>query len=1754
MPVVGPRFGHTRLQRPQAVFARVPVLVPVSVNLASDLERRSYRSTARAPHPHLFNFLGPTPPTQQQQTVSVTTASGILTNQRRATQRRTTLSRLAPPTVVLPQPTQQQQTIQIVTQAVQPRRNTEQRRFPLQGWEGWLAQAEPATPTLDNFNRPDASPAGEPWVAYATETGLQIVSNTIKPVILGDAACWDVAAFPADVTVKATLVSNGSGFAGIMARCSGPKSSLNGYVAAASGNGFNGLRISRFVNAAETLLVQTNYSAVNTDVLTLRCVGTTITATVYDVNGNVKVTLSTTDSTFQNGGYVGIRFSATGDGFDNFGASAYTGLTNPALTQRLLGPRPPAVVFTGPTPLAVTTLTVKCLPQAVIRRQQAQQRASKSRLFPVPAFTQPTLPRGPSVSTTRTRPRRRLVFLGAPTVVAAPAPPTQQQQTITVALTRQSRRRGVAVLFPQPPAASTFVASPIQTNLVDNREHGLGRHHFPSSFLYAPSVLAVFPGPRVILARTRPRDTSVKLFPPTVVGAAASLYFGPQVTLAGRTRREQPRRFPLQGWTDVPVLYGGVPSGPILDNFNRANESPLSNGGQWQSPADSGSTQQMNLVSNAAVGSISTSSSAAWKAPQGADMQASVTVLALAGAGNDIGVALRAQLLNTAGTIYYEARYLQGTGWQVFRINGGVTTQVGSTILGNNIVVGDKIAGTISGSTIQVWRFDSTNSVWILIGTFTDGVITGVGSVGIRVRGTSAIVDDFTGGPFVAQQLVSVLRQPFLGPRPPMLLLPLPTATTDVVANLTQALVRREVRPRRTIYTLSPPTVTQTFAGPAVTAAKIRPRRTSHVLTPPTVVRIPSVEQLEQTIRVSLVRTRPRGTRSLLTPPVVLQTFAGPRVALVRTRPRPTRTLLIPPAAVGVFGQIYYAFPPRLARTRPRGTRSFLTPPTALQTFQAARTPFVRTRPRPTTRLLAPPPTLEPESVQIAERQIRVALVRTRPRHTVGTRLALPTALQVFTGPTVAVTKTRPRATRRFLTPPTVLQTFAGPTVKLVQTRPRHPISRLQAPTAVIPAGQVYYGPFVKTAKTRPRKTISALSPPTTLQVFRGPVETEVAVRIPVEDRRRGTHSRLSPPTVIDTVLVRYERVALVRTKPRPTTRFIGEPTVLQTFAGPVVKVVQTRPRPTTAFLLPPTVIRVPSVEQLEQTIRVSLVRVRPRPTTKTFIRPVTYPATSRITVALVSTRPRRTHSILSTPTVLQTFAAAKAQLVRPRARPTAKKLGLPTVVRVPSVEQREQTIAVRLVRTRPRSTARFIVPPLVKTFPPVVTVLTVALAGRTRADAVRRNPHPRYAGPVVIAPLPTLRQQTIQVALTRTEPRHVLSALRIATVAQTASPVESTIRTHLSRIRPRSVSAAVASPVLILGSPSQLAQTVQTTLTHTRPRPTFRRVSPPTVVRIPSVDQRLRTITTALVRTRPRPTTKFVAEPTVLRVFAGPSVALTHTRPRHTVIRLAPPTAITKPTFTGPTVVVTRTRPRSTAAAIFPPTVLNVFSGPQTHLIRTRPRPTIKALRPPTIVRVPSVEQRLRTIAAALVRTRPRPTTHRLFPIPPPRPVVTEILTQLVRARPQPTVAILLPIPPRPPERVVESVIRTTLAQPLDLRRVRSKLEAPTVVNPLPTPDETTIRVVLAVLKRIDRIRRRPHYALFPPAVVPPSAPGFVSLTDVPASAAELGDVGGDAAEVSSSFGDIAELGNTADDASSIEAVGDSRAEVTDQHGGTPL
>lgn len=193
-------------------------------------------------------------------------------------------------------------------------------------------------------------------------------------------------------------------------------------------------------------------------------------------------------------------------------------------------------------------------------------------------------------------------------------------------------------------------------------------------------------------------------------------------------------------------LQNGPLGAPILDNFNRANETPLSDGGKWSHSGPT--TNTVNLISNAAVPNGSPSQMD-WNGNGSlGDCEVYATFKTLPTTGGAVGVVLH-QLVGFTGEDAYAA-VLNGSGTTVsawILAGDGSVIPLATYTLPAAAQVGDKIGLRWKGGTLTTWYWTPARG-WQILGTFTNATAFTSGYIGIRFQSSlsSGSLDDFAGG------------------------------------------------------------------------------------------------------------------------------------------------------------------------------------------------------------------------------------------------------------------------------------------------------------------------------------------------------------------------------------------------------------------------------------------------------------------------------------------------------------------------------------------------------------------------------------------------------------------------------------------------------------------------------------------------------------------------------------------------------------------------------------------------------------------------------------------------------------------------------------------------------------------------------------------------------------------------------------------------------------------------------------------------
>ena len=200
--------------------------------------------------------------------------------------------------------------------------------------------------------------------------------------------------------------------------------------------------------------------------------------------------------------------------------------------------------------------------------------------------------------------------------------------------------------------------------------------------------------------------------------------------------------------------WGAFPTLGTIDDFNRVDESPLSDGGKWSSPMRSGIGDLRLVTNRAAAISDASGNHEAYRSDvtYGPDTECFATFPVIgttAGAENSARVHIRTdeEGAGNADGFMADAKILSGTDtWRLFRMDNDTFTQIGTTS-SLEIGAGDKMGLEGVGTTITGYR--DTGGGWGSFDSATDAAHNIAGHVGLLLeqvwRG-----DDFGGGTVVA--------------------------------------------------------------------------------------------------------------------------------------------------------------------------------------------------------------------------------------------------------------------------------------------------------------------------------------------------------------------------------------------------------------------------------------------------------------------------------------------------------------------------------------------------------------------------------------------------------------------------------------------------------------------------------------------------------------------------------------------------------------------------------------------------------------------------------------------------------------------------------------------------------------------------------------------------------------------------------------------------------------------------------------------
>lgn len=191
-----------------------------------------------------------------------------------------------------------------------------------------------------------------------------------------------------------------------------------------------------------------------------------------------------------------------------------------------------------------------------------------------------------------------------------------------------------------------------------------------------------------------------------------------------------------------------VPTTTIISTFTGADVSPLSEGGVWSVVKLSGGTADLRLVSNAVRNQPGQQGASCYVATYGADQEAYFTMVSK-WTTDGVGIFTLNNLQAPAATAtvdgYLATSYgSSGDIAEMYRIDNGVFTQLGSTLTGITATAGDKFFTRNLSGTLTFSQNNGTG--WVTLMTRTDTTY-GAGQIGLGCDDTTTIsMDDFGGG------------------------------------------------------------------------------------------------------------------------------------------------------------------------------------------------------------------------------------------------------------------------------------------------------------------------------------------------------------------------------------------------------------------------------------------------------------------------------------------------------------------------------------------------------------------------------------------------------------------------------------------------------------------------------------------------------------------------------------------------------------------------------------------------------------------------------------------------------------------------------------------------------------------------------------------------------------------------------------------------------------------------------------------------
>lgn len=225
----------------------------------------------------------------------------------------------------------------------------------------------------------------------------------------------------------------------------------------------------------------------------------------------------------------------------------------------------------------------------------------------------------------------------------------------------------------------------------------------------------------------------------------------------------EPDRWGRVGFPDLlqNVPYAqryAFPTAAVVDNFNRADENPLSQSGAWTTGIISGHAA-LTVGANQCVGSTaSTNSAYRTTIMSGADEECFVT-LATHGSNNEFAVYARLANPGAASSVDgYKAQLSLGGTLQVRiqRVDNDTPTNIAT--VNQTIDGGDSVGLECIGSTIAAY-FNDDGAGWASVTSVADATYSAAGYIGLHDNNQFNVADDFGGGVIAAAAASLLLRR-----------------------------------------------------------------------------------------------------------------------------------------------------------------------------------------------------------------------------------------------------------------------------------------------------------------------------------------------------------------------------------------------------------------------------------------------------------------------------------------------------------------------------------------------------------------------------------------------------------------------------------------------------------------------------------------------------------------------------------------------------------------------------------------------------------------------------------------------------------------------------------------------------------------------------------------------------------------------------------------------------------------------------------